>query len=266
MSSDQYVMSTITPGRKVYKVDLPVWNGPLDLLLDLIQASEINIYDIPIAEITSQYLQTIKFMRKLDINVASDFLTMASYLIYIKTRMLLPAELDDSEEEEFMDPRDNLVQQLLEYQKYKKLAGVLEDKEFHSDKLIERRDNQITFKMPRDEDDVWQDVTLFELIKVFSGVVDVIEYDQFGVLKPENINLEDKILAIKETLNKSGKSNFYDFFKDKPSKFHIIITFWAILELFKIGFILIKQHQIFGDIYIFKRESFSAAVSDQGKD
>ena len=168
---------------------------------------------------------------------------------------MLPAEMEKGEDGEFLnDPRANLVEQLLEYQKFKKLAGVLEDKEFHSTKLIERKDNQITFDLPAKEDDAWKDVTLFELIKVFSGVVDVMDYDDFEVLRTEDVRIEDKIEEIQIELKKVGKLNFYDLFPKQSTKQLIIVVFWAILELYKIGVLSIKQHAIFGDIYIFYRE------------
>ena len=131
--------------KSPFRVTLPIWNGPLDLLLDLIKASEINIHDIPIKEITSQYLATIKLMQKLDLEVAAEFLVMASTLVYIKSKMLLPQEMAGVDNEDFpRDPRLGLVEQLLEYQKFKQLAEVLEDQEVHSNRLLERRDHQIT--------------------------------------------------------------------------------------------------------------------------
>ena len=241
---------------KAFKVKLPFFNeGPLDLLLHLIKESKINIYDIPISDITHQYLTAIQLMKKLDIELAADFLLMAATLIFIKSRMMLPAEMNEGDENDFLnDPRTNLVEQLLEYQKFKKLAEVLEDQEFHTTKIIERKDNQITFDLPKKEDDAWKEVNLFELIKVFSGVVDVMDYDDFDVLRTEEVRIEDKIDQIELELKRAGKLNFYDLFPKASTKQIIIVTFWAILELYKVGVLTIKQHAIFGDIYIFFRE------------
>jgi len=241
--------------KTAYKVNLPVWNGPMELLLDLIKAKEINIYDIPIAEITHDYLQVIELMQKLDIELAADFLAMAATLIHIKSRMLLPAELDtDDEGGLFRDPRSDLIQQLLEYQKFKIVAEVLETKSLYSDKIIERRDKQEIFSSaPEEEESIWKNVTLFELIRVFSGVIDVMDYDDFNVLRNEEFSVSEKMDMITARLTNDDRINFYDLFTMRRNKNEIIVTFLAILELYKYGKITIKQHSYFGDIFIFRK-------------
>ena len=237
------------------RVNLPIWNGPLDLLLDLIRTSEINIYDIPIKEITGQYLNTIKLMQKLNIELASEFLSMAATLVYIKSRVLLPHEIRAAEDEEFQqDPRKDLVHQLLEYQKFKNLAEKLEGREIHFERLIERRDHQITFETKQDPDEIWKEITLFELVKVFSGVVDAIEYQKNDILLEEEYRVEDKIEYIEELLGKKEKVNFYDLFQENSVKIEIIVTFWAILEMYKHGKITLQQHTFFGDIFLFRQK------------
>lgn len=254
MSSEQ---QTQTFSKSKLKVSLPIWNGPLDLLLDLIKSAEINIYDIPIKEITSQYLTTIKLMQKLDIEVSSEFLVMASNLIYIKSKTMLPNEMADSDDENFLqNPHRNLVEQLLEYQKFKQLAEVLEHQEIHSNRLLERKNNQMTFSTVSAKDAPWQDVTLFELIKVFSGIVDIIdevEIDSIDSVREDVVPVEDKIRFIGDLLEKEAKVNFYDLFHKKSTKIEIIVTFWAILEMYKHNQLIIKQHAFFGDIFIFKK-------------
>ncbi len=253
-----------TAVKPKFEVNLPIWNGPLDLLLDLIKSTEINIYDIPIKEITSQYLDAIKLMQKLDIEIASEFLVMASTLIYIKSKMLLPNEMLDNDDKELEeDPRAGLVEQLLEYQKFKELAEVLGDKDVHSNRLLERKDNQITFPLETVKEDPWKEVTLFELIKVFSGVVDVMETSEIISIKQDEFSMEEKIDMMKKLLLKEEKINFYDLFREGSSKIEIIAIFWAILEMYKYGQITIKQHAFFGDIFIFKKDAPKNLTSDE---
>ena len=261
IKSEQKKIEIEKIAKSKFEVNLPFWNGPLDLLLDLIRSTEINIYDISIKEITSQYLDVIKLMQRLDIEVASEFLVMASTLIYIKSKMLLPSEILDNEDEEFdKDPRSNLVEQLLEYQKFKALAEVLGNKEIHSNRLLERKDNQITFPFEAEKKNTWENVTLFELMKVFSGVVDVMETPNVNFFQQVEFSIEDKINMITNQLSIADKINFYDLFRQESTKIEIISIFWALLEMYKHGQITIKQHAFFGDIFIFKKSTFSKLV------
>lgn len=241
--------------KKELNVKVPMWEGPLDLLLDLIRSAKVNIYDIPIADITRQYMETLQLMKDMDLEVAGEFLVMASQLLLIKSRMLLPVEFGEEGDDMERDPRDGLVSQLLEYQKFKKMADVLESREQITERIIERSDHQITFleKPEESEDDMWSEVTLFELIKIFSGVVDVVQFEGMDVLREEDYKVEDKIEYIQMVLEEKGKINFYDLFSKKTPKIEVVVTFWALLELYKMGSILFKQHSFFSDIYIFRR-------------
>ncbi len=236
-----------------YKVKLPTWNGPLDLLLDLIRSSEVNIFDIPIFEITQQYLDAIKVIQKMDIDLASDFLAMAATLIMIKSKMLLPVEMQSDEDLLLEDPRKDLVDKLIEYQKYKAIAAELENSEFHAERIIERKDCQTTFDV--NEGNIWESVTIYELLKVFSGFVDVVdkmENDE-SLEEEEEFQVEDKLNFIKNQFKQEEKIEFYSLFGNRFIKNEVIVTFLAILELYKLDYLLIRQHRVFGDIYLFKK-------------
>lgn len=233
-------------------VKLSMWNGPLDLLLDLIRESRMNIYDIPIHEITQQYLEAIRLMQKLDIEVASDFLVMASTLVWIKSRMLLPAELEDGEKEEWEDPRSDLVRQLLEYQTFKELATALENREAQASWWVERRDAIPTAETIVGEDgNIWKDISLADLLRVFSGVIRVMNFEEFGVLREEEYRIEDKMDLVREFLRREEKMKFQDLFSAAPRKAEVIATFWAVLELYKTYEIRILQETRFGEIFLF---------------
>ena len=245
-----------------HQISLPIWSGPLDLLLELIRSSEVDIFDIPIAEITQQYLETIRKWQQLDIDVASDFLAMAATLLVIKSAMLLPAELEEGQDVFEKDPRANLVKQLLEYQKYKEIAKVLDEKELRASSVVDRQDRQtfleeMSLEQPKEEEeDLWKNVTLFDLLKIFSGVAGAVEksyvYDE---LRKEEFLLEDKINLITQTLENKKQEDFRFFFQFPYIKTEVVITFWAVLELYRQHYLEIKQHKIFGNISLFKLET-----------
>ena len=234
-----------------YEVKLPTWNGPLDLLLDLIRSSEVNIFDIPIFEITQQYLDAIKMMQKMDIDLASDFLAMAVTLIMIKSKMLLPVEMQSDEDFLLEDPRKDLVDKLIEYQKYKAIAEELENSEFHAERIIERKDCQTTFDVT--EGNAWEDVTIYELLKVFSGFVEAVDKMENYENLEEDFRVEDKLDFIKDQFKQEEKIEFYSLFGNDFIKNEVIVTFLAILELYKLNYLLIRQHRVFGDMYLFKK-------------
>ena len=254
---DSLPSPTPAPSEGDLWFNLSTWQGPLDLLLDLIKAAKIDIRDIPIREITSQYLEVIRLMRKLNIEVASEFILMASTLIYIKSQTILPSEIDETDEEEFMrDPRSDLVSQLLEYQKFKQAAEWLENREIHANRLIERQDRQLLFSPPEKDDDIWKEVTLFELIRVFSGIVDAVTVEEESYsLAEKEYRVEDKIDMIAGCLDSNKPLYFYSLFPPRASRAEIIATFWAILEMYKYTRLLIRQHSLFGDIYLLASDS-----------
>ena len=235
-----------------YSVRLEKFEGPLDLLLYLIRRSEIDIYDIPIAKITGQYLEYIKLMRMLDLDVAGEFIIMAATLIRIKSRLLLPAQQDESEE----DPREELILALLEYKKFKEASGILRSNETKERDILTRDDFSIV-DTSADEEFVLE-ATVFDLLGAFKKVMD--EYsreDQHSVVR-EDIKVEDCMARILSQLESDDGLEFRLLFQDTPVKLLIIVTFMAILELVKRNLIFARQVSRFGEIRIYRRENSDA--------
>jgi len=232
-----------------YIFKLEKFEGPLDLLLFLIQKNKIDIYDIPIHEITEQYLNYISLMKRIDVNVTSEFIVMAVNLIYIKSKMLLPYETD-IEEEYFDDPRKELVEQLLEYQKFKKAAEELEQMHINRGNIFFRVKEQITFDF-HDKDN-WVDINLFDLINIFNKLLKETEIKDFDYIVPENITVGMKIEEIRLKLDEREEFDFLELIDDVFNVLELVVTFLAILEMVKIKEIVVKQHKLFGDIKIFK--------------
>lgn len=239
-------------------VKLPVFEGPLDLLLHLIDKNKIDIYDIPIVEITNQYLEYIQQMERQDLNVMSEFMVMAATLIDIKCRMLLPKEVNEEGEEK--DPRAELVQQLLEYKMYKYMSYELRDRMAEAARSIYRNnsmpDEIKQYKTPVDLDELVKDLDLSQLHKIFQGVmrrqedkVDPIR-SKFGQIEKEEVSLPDKMLYVQEYARGMKRFYFRELLETQCSKIQIVVTFLAILELMKTGIIRISQERIFDDILI----------------
>jgi segregation and condensation protein A len=226
-----------------YQVKLQQFEGPLDLLLFLIKKEEINIYDIPIAQITQQYLEYIRLLEFLNLELAGEFLVMAASLMRIKARMLLPVNPEDAEEEE--DPRTALVQQLLEYQKFKQAASDLETMEYQ---------RRLLFVRPESEDgqaeaEVECSYNLFELIAAFKKVLDRAQVRYIEV-RPEEISLEARIEFVKTRIAEAGSLVFGDLFEEGAGRMDLVVTFLALLEILKSGFATVRQTKPFGEIWI----------------
>lgn len=235
-----------------YSVRLEKFEGPLDLLLYLIRKSEIDIYDISIAKITGQYLEYIQLMRMLDLDVAGEFIIMAATLIRIKSRLLLPTQQDDSEE----DPREELILALLEYKKFKEASGILRSNETKERDILTRDDFSIV-DTSADEELVLE-ATVFDLLGAFKKVMD--EYsreDQHNVVR-EDIRVEDCMARILSLLESEDGLEFRLLFQGTPIKLLIIVTFMAILELVKQNMIFARQVSRFGEIRIYRRETSDA--------
>ncbi len=244
-------------------VKLQVFEGPLDLLLHLIDKNKVNIYDIPIVEITEQYLDYVNNMDRQDLNVVSEFLVMAATLIDIKSRMLLPKEINEDGEEE--DPRDELVQKLLEYKMYKYISYELKDRELDAGRALYKKPTipevVLKYQQPVDLDELLEDVTLSKLNNIFKMVmerqadkIDPIR-SKFGNIEKEEVNLPDKMEYIREYAKKNKRFSFRALLMEQRSKIHTIVSFLAILELMKVGFINIVQENIFDDILITYNEA-----------
>lgn len=242
-------------------VKLQVFEGPLDLLLHLIEKNKVNIYDIPIVEITDQYMEYIHQMEREDLNVVSEFMVMAATLISIKCRMLLPKEVNEEGEEE--DPRDELVRQLLEYKMYKYMSYELRDRMAEAAKHIYKLPSVpkevLSYREPVDTAQLLDGLTLEKLNEIFKSVMrrqedklDPIR-SKFGKIQQEEVSLPDKMTEVEEYALCHSRFSFRNLLKRQTSKVQVIVTFLAILELMKMGKILIRQEQIFGEIEIESR-------------
>ena len=231
-----------------YNVRLKVFEGPLDLLLYLIKKDEVNICDIPIEKITSQYLKYIELMKMLDLNIAGEFLVMASTLMYIKSMMLLPPEERTiGEDDEGIDPRAELVQQLLEYKKFKELAGCLQEKEKEREDIFAR----VAPPELKDKNSgEISDVSIFDLISAFSEVLKVVGQEDLREIFEDRYTVGEKIDSIKKILMGKKKVQFFDFFSSSSSKSEIVVTFLAVLELIRLKLVKAVQRKSFGYIYI----------------
>ncbi len=239
-------------------VKLDVFEGPLDLLLYLIEKNKIDIYDIPIVVITEQYLEYIRNMQRQDMNVMSEFLVMAATLLDIKCRMLLPKEVNEEGEEE--DPRAELVQKLLEYKMYKYMAYELRDRQVDAAKTWYKKPmlpkEVADYKPPIDYDALVGNVDLAKLNEIFKAVmhrredrIDPIR-SQFGRIEKDEINLEEKQSYIEEYVKNHRQFSFRRLLERQGSKMEVIVTFMAVLEMMKQGVISIQQQEAFGDIII----------------
>lgn len=245
-------------------VKLEVFEGPLDLLLHLLDKNKVNIYDIPIVEITKQYMEYIEEMKRRDLNILSEFLVMAATLIDIKSRMLLPSTGEEDEEEE--DPRNELVQQLLEYKMYKCMAYELKDLQMDACRYMFKEPTipaeVLAYEEPINMEELVADITLAQLNEIFKNImkkqVDKIDpiRSKYGKIEKEEVSLEEKMSYLEDYAKVHRHFSFRNLLEAQSSKVEIIVTFLAILELMKVGKINISQERIFDDIKI---ESMIAA-------
>ncbi|MCI8372982.1 MAG: segregation/condensation protein A [Lachnospiraceae bacterium] len=239
-------------------VKLQAFEGPLDLLLHLIEKNKVNIYDIPIVEITEQYMAYIRQMEKEDLNIMSEFLVMAAQLLDIKAKMLLPKEINEEGEEE--DPRQELVQQLLEYKMYKYMAYELKERQIDAVKSLYKRPTlpkEISeYEPPVDLKQILQGTDLVRLYGVFKEIMrrqedklDPIR-SRFGTIEKEEVSLSEKLETIENYARLHKTFFFSELFKASKNKMEMIVTFLAVLELIKVGKVNTKQEHTFSDIVI----------------
>ncbi|HBG36323.1 MAG TPA: segregation/condensation protein A [Treponema sp.] len=227
-------------------VKLESFEGPLDLLLFLIKKNEINIYDIPIGEITEQFLEYMDYALSTDLHSLTEFYAMAADLLYIKSRLLLPVEVD-FDGEDLEDPRKNLVDRLIEYQKFKKLTSLMEEKEAESEWSFERK--RIQTILPFEEEELWEKIDTWDLLKTFSTLVS--SYNSERILDLyEEISVSEKITLMNELLEERGECFFTDLIVRKENLLDIVCAFMAILEAVKFKMASIYQNRMFGDIKI----------------
>ena len=237
---------------------LEKFEGPLDLLLHLIDKNKVDIYDIPIVEITRQYLEYVNQMEREDLNIVSDFLVMAATLLDIKSRMLLPAKEDEEGEEE--DPRAELVARLLEYKRYKMMAQELLDLEEDAQGVLYKPPTVpkevAKYEPPVDLDQLLDGLTLAKLQRIFEGVmkrqedkVDPIR-SSFGTIKKEPVSLEERVMDVLRFARKKRRFSFRQMLTRQGDKLEIVVTFLAVLELMKVGKLSLTQEHTFDDMEI----------------
>ncbi len=239
-------------------VKLEVFEGPLDLLLHLIDKNKVDIYDIPIVEITNQYMEYIREMQEKDLNIMSEFLLMAATLLDIKCKMLLPAQVNEDGEEE--DPRAELVEQLLQYKMYKYMSFELRDRQTEGERLWFKEstipDEVKAYEPPVDMEELLDGVTLSKLNAIFKEVMkkqeDKIDtrHHTFGKIEKEEVTVEDKLEYLNKYITSHKKFSFKELLTKQKSKTQVVVTFLAILEMMKIGTIVVEQEKTFDDIII----------------
>jgi len=228
-----------------YTVKVSDFEGPLDLLYFLIRKNEVNIYDIPIASITEQYLEYLRGAEFLDLENITEFHAMAALLLLIKSRTLLPVEVVD--DGDLSDPRQGLVERLIEYQKFKKLSELMEEKEKEAEWVMERR--KLQNNLPFADDGLWEKVDIWDLMKTFSAILRNIPGEQIFDLY-EEVTVNEKITLLSELLENRGECLFTDLIIRTRSLMDIVCAFLAVLEAVKMRMISIYQNRMFGDISI----------------
>lgn len=230
-----------------YKIRLEIFEGPLDLLLYLVKKDHLNIYDIPIADITEQYLQYLDLIKLLDLNIAGEFIVMAATLMQIKSKMLLPIEEQETALEE--DPRAELVKRLLEYEKFKEIAENLRKRETEQREIFKRPKVE-TDKNTLNEKEVYFEASIFDLINAFSKAMEEVPKNVFYEVIKDEFTIEEKIHEILHLLLVKERVFFFDLFKKSKNKVEIIVTFLAILELIRLKEIIALQKGMFEEIEI----------------
>jgi segregation and condensation protein A len=239
-------------------IKIPAFEGPFDLLLHLIRENKLDIYDIPISVITSQYLEYIEIMKELNLEIAGDFLVMAATLIQIKSRMLLPPD-EEAVAEEQEDPRLDLVQRLLDYQKYKEAASDLRTKEeewmkvFHKEPLAEEGEEEGELYL--------FDLSLFDLLDAFKKILDKAPPEIVSITR-ETLTVKDKISMIMEILEGKEAVRFEDLFRDGISRVQLIVTFVSLLEIIRLGLARVYQEKDFGNIWVINPSNQPTAVQE----
>ena len=237
---------------------LEAFEGPLDLLLHLIDRNKVSIYDIPIAEITDQYIAFVSAMDHEDLDLVSDFLVMAATLLDIKARMLLPKEKEEEGEEE--DPREELVQRLLEYKKYRYISGELRDYAVLGEQVLFRTEDLPaevrSYRPPVDLDALLGDLDVSRLKRIFDDVMrrreDLVDTrrSRFGQIRRETVQISDRIRRVKEAVAGGGKQSFRSLLRQGASKMEVVVTFLAVLELIRTGDIFLTEDSTRDDIII----------------
>ena len=234
----------------MYRIRLDHFEGPLDLLLFFIKRDELNIYDIPIHKITQEFLEYVNLIKFLDLEIAGDFILMASTLMHIKVRLLLPKEIDEKGEE--IDPRAELVARLLEYKRYKEMSEELGFFESSQRKVSFRGNFSEDLKeAPPEYDILLKNVNVFDLAKVFKSVLDSVKVEVFHEIKKVPVSIEDQMNFVLSKLGEHKELHFLSIVDEIREKIRLVVTFIALLELTKMGKIGIKESSEFNDFVVY---------------
>lgn len=243
-------MNLVQTEESPYKVTLEVFEGPLDFLLNLIRQSEIDIYDIPIAQVTEQYLAYLALMEALDLEVAGEWLVMAATLLEIKSRMLLPTNPAlQAEEEEAIDPRLELVERLIEYEKFKSAADMFREREEERAKVFMRGPAELDFDLKP----VFslEDITAGDLLSALQRVLADVGEGEVTTMQRRKVTIRMKMREIwRKLTNRAGQVRFEELFEDVVMRVDVVITFVALLELLKMHKVKVRQRATFGQIEI----------------
>lgn len=234
----------------MYKIKLQQFEGPLDLLLFFIKRDELDIYDIPISKITHEFFEYINLLKMLDLEVAGDFILMATTLMQVKVRMLLPREVDEKGDE--IDPRQDLINALLEYKRYKEMSEELSFLESNQRKLFYRGNYNADFKVaPQEFDTLLKNITLFDLVKAFKKALMDKPKQIVHEIKKLPVTIDEQIEFILNLVNTKKEVSFLVLVEGMEEKIRIIVTFIALLELIKMGKIGLKESELFNDFVIY---------------
>ncbi|MGF7184994.1 segregation and condensation protein A [Desulfitispora alkaliphila] len=248
-----------------YQIKLEAFKGPFDLLIHLIEKNKLNIYDIPIAEITKQYMEYLEKMSEMDLEITSQFLVMASRLISIKARMLLPKPQEESEEEED-DPRDELISHLIEYKRFKAAADFLQEQSSLPVQVYPRNMNEEhnSIYVTEAKDNTIEGLTLDKLTNAFKRAIELAAQDgKTAEVKLDLVTVEDKMTDImRKLLYKDKRTSFEELLLRKGTVKELVTTFLAVLELVKNKFVIIEQNMLFGEIYIYRNNNIEYDFQD----
>ncbi len=243
----------------MYRIKLTDFEGPLDLLLFFIRRDELDVYDIPIAKITKDFLEYLQYLQELDLDIAGEFIVTAAELMQIKVQLLLPRPPGEGEEE--LDPRAELVRRLLDYKRYKDMAEELQSMSVEQSKLFNRRDFAHDPKIVEEitEENLLRDVSLFDLIAAFKYVVDRMPRKHVHEINKLNVSIDDQIAYILEYFKQKTETTFFQMVAPMVEKIRIVVTFIALLELIKQKQIGVRQVDPYGEMVIVKLPSEVAA-------
>lgn len=234
----------------MYKIKLQQFEGPLDLLLFFIKRDELNIYDIPISKITKDFFDYLNLIKMLDLEIAGDFILMATTLMQIKVKMLLPREIDEKGQE--IDPRADLIQALLEYKRYKEMSDELSYFEANQRKINYRGNFSEDHKVAYSEvETLLKNITLFDLVKAFRNVLMDKPKPVVHEIKKVPVTIDDQIRYIMSSLDEKGEIHFLALVKEMAEKIRIIVTFIALLELIKMNKLGLRETENFNDFVIY---------------